>query len=80
MLEDYREMCNDAELQGKFEAYKKYTIAKQARISAEHNLAQSREDEANLRHWVDELQKLKPAVGEENELNQRRNEIMNCEN
>ncbi|MBQ7145141.1 MAG: hypothetical protein IJR95_00005 [Lachnospiraceae bacterium] len=25
MLEDYREMCNDAELQGKFEAYKKYT-------------------------------------------------------
>lgn len=61
------------------EAYKKYTIAKQARISAEHNLAQSREDEANLRHWVDELQKLKPAVGEENELNQRRNEIMNCE-
>ena len=53
--------------------------AKQARISAENNLAKSREDEENLRHWVDELQKLKPVVGEENELNQRRNEIMNCE-
>ena len=61
------------------DAYKQYMAAKQARISAENNLAKSREDEENLRHWVDELQKLKPVVGEENELNQRRNEIMNCE-
>lgn len=61
------------------DAYKQYMAAKQARISAEKNLAKSREDEENLRHWVDELQKLKPVVGEENELTQRRNEIMNSE-
>ncbi len=59
--------------------YKQYTAAKQARILAENNLLKSREEEENLRHWVDELQKLKPTTGEENELSQRRNEIMNCE-
>ena len=61
------------------DAYKQYTVAKQARVLAEKNLAKSREDEENLRHWVDELQKLKPVAGEENELTQRRNEIMNSE-
>lgn len=61
------------------DAYKQYSTAKQARISAENNLSKSREEEENLRHWVDELRKLKPVVGEETELNQRRNEIMNCE-
>ena len=61
------------------DAYKHYTVAKQARVLAEKNLAKSREDEENLRHWVDELQKLKPVAGEENELTQRRNEIMNSE-
>lgn len=60
-------------------AFEKYRQVRKARQEAEERLQSSRAEEDNLRHWVDELAKLKPAVGEEEELNRRRTEIMNSE-
>ena len=77
ILDEYGK--NGKQLNVVAEAWKKYTLAREERIVAENNLDKSRQEEENLRHWVDELQKLKPIAGEENELLQRRNEIMNCE-
>ena len=53
--------------------------AKAARINAENNISKAKEDEENLRHWVDELEKLSPKDGEEEELSRRRQEMMNAE-
>lgn len=68
-----------AELNEVRAAYEKYRQAGKERREAEICLRNSREEEDNLRHWVDELIKLKPVVGEEDELNRRRSEIMNAE-
>lgn len=68
-----------AELNEVRTAYEKYRQAGKERREAEICLRNSREEEDNLRHWVDELIKLKPVVGEEDELNRRRSEIMNAE-
>ncbi len=65
-----------AEVKEKFWAYKK---AKAERIEAENNLSKAKTDEENLRHWVDELEKLNPTTGEEEELSRRRLEMMNSE-
>lgn len=71
---DYYELL--ARVKEKFQAYKK---AKAERINAENNIVKAKTDEENLRHWVDELEKLKPEVGEEEELGQKRLEMMNAE-
>lgn len=68
-----------AELNEVRTAYEKYRQAGKERREAEICLRNNREEEDNLRHWVDELIKLKPVVGEEDELNRRRSEIMNAE-
>lgn len=68
-----------AELNEVRTAYEKYRQAGKERREAKIRLRNSREEEDNLRHWVDELIKLKPVVGEEDELNRRRSEIMNAE-
>ncbi len=60
-------------------AYADYKAAKAARINAENNIRKAKEDEENLRHWVDELEKLSPKEGEEEELSRRRQEMMNAE-
>lgn len=60
-------------------AYADYKAAKAARINAENNISKAKEDEENLRHWVDELEKLSPKDGEEEELSRRRQEMMNAE-
>ena len=60
-------------------AYGEYKNAKIARINAETNISKAKEDEENLRHWVDELEKLNPQDGEEDELSRRRLEMMNAE-
>lgn len=70
----YRELLND--VREKFNAYKK---AKTDRITAESNVEKAKLDEENLRHWVDELEKLSPSTGEEEELAQKRLEMMNAE-
>lgn len=65
-----------AEVKEKFSIYKK---AKAERVEAENNLSKAKTDEENLRHWVDELEKLNPVSGEEEELSRRRLEMMNSE-
>lgn len=57
-------------------AYKK---AKADRAAAEKNINQAKEEEDNLRHWIKELERLKPLPGEFAELEQRRLELMNAE-
>lgn len=59
-----------------FAAYKK---ARAARQEAEKNIARAKEDEENLRHWVDELEKMNPRSDEEDELGKKRQEMMNAE-
>lgn len=60
-------------------AYAEYKAAQTMRINAENNLGKAKEDEENLRHWVDELEKLAPQENEEDELARRRLEMMNAE-
>ncbi len=42
-------------------------------------LNKAKEEEENLRHWVQELKKLSPQKGEEENLRNRRSELMNAE-
>lgn len=59
-----------------FAAYKK---AKDERVNAEAKIAQSKADEDNLRHWVDEFQKMQPRENEQEELEEKRRQMMNAE-
>lgn len=60
-------------------AYHDYKKALRARVEAEANVSRAKEEEDNLRHWVKELEQIKPICGEEEELKQRRLELMNAE-
>lgn len=60
-------------------AFAEYKAAVKNRIEAETNLNRAKEEEENLRHWVRELEQIKPIQGEEAELQQRRSELMNAE-
>ena len=59
-------------------AYGIYKKAKAARI-AESNINKAKEDEDNLRHWVEELRRLAVEDNEEETLTRRRQELMNAE-
>ena len=59
-----------------FAAYKK---AKDNRVNAEAKIAQSKADEDTLRHWVDEFQKMQPRENEQEELEEKRRQMMNAE-
>ena len=61
------------------EAWEAYRAAAKARRAAEADIAKAREEEDNLRHWVSELEKIKPVRGEEAELSARRQELMHAE-
>ena len=61
------------------QAYTDFKKAKTAREEAERNITQAKIDEENLRHWVEELQKLNLRENEEESLIQRRQELMNAE-
>lgn len=60
-------------------AYQAFRSARQQRREAEDNLEKAKSDEEALRHWVEELKKLAPCTGEEDELGKRRLELMNSE-
>lgn len=60
-------------------AYASYKEATAKRISAENNIAKAKEDEDNLRHWINELEQLSPRIGEIEELQTRRQELMHAE-
>ena len=61
------------------QAFANYKSAKSARLQAEENITKAKTDEENLRHWVEELQRLDPHLGEEEELSKKRLEMMNAE-
>lgn len=59
--------------------YKNLLTTRKERRLAEESLAKSIVDEENLRHWVDELEKMHLADGEEENLAKKRVELMNSE-
>lgn len=61
------------------EAYLQYKQSKKQRAEAEEKLLKAKEEEENLRHWVKELEAVATYEGEEEELSQRRHELMNAE-
>lgn len=60
-------------------AFAVYKKAKDNRVNAEAKIAQSKADEDNLRHWVDEFQKMQPRENEREELEEKRRQMMNAE-
>ena len=65
-----------AAMKAAFAVYKK---AKDDRVNAEAKIAQAKDDEENLRHWVDEFQKMQPRENEPEELEEKRRQMMNAE-
>ncbi len=65
-----------AAMKAAFAVYKK---AKDERVNAEEKIAKAKEDEENLRHWVDEFQKMQPRENEQEELEEKRRQMMNAE-
>lgn len=63
-------------LKAAFVVYKK---AKDERVNAEEKIAKAKADEENLRHWVDEFQKIQPRENETEELEEKRRQMMNAE-
>ena len=61
------------------ETYREYRRAVSTRAQAEADISRAKADEDNLRHWVRELENIAPRRGEEAELQQRRQELMNAE-
>ncbi len=60
-------------------AFVVYKKAKDERVNAEEKIAQAKADEENLRHWVDEFQKIQPRENETEELEEKRRQMMNAE-
>jgi len=59
--------------------YAAWKAKSKERLLFEEELQKAKTDEDNLRHWIGELQKLKPEAGEEAELSRKRSELMNAE-
>lgn len=78
---DYLDMYGNYfdELMQTKSAFDEYKAAKSKLKAAQQELEKAKEDEELLHHFADELQKLNPVEGEENELTQRRQELMNAE-
>ncbi len=60
-------------------AFAVYKKAKDNRVNAEAKIAQAKADKDNLRHWVDEFQKMQPQENEQEELEEKRRQMMNAE-
>lgn len=65
-----------AAMKSSFAIYKK---VRGQREDAEQKIAAAKMEEENLRHWVDELQKVKPQDGEQEALESKRRQMMNAE-
>ena len=61
------------------QSWQEYKKAQKERREAEANIIKAKEDEENLRHWVKELEAAQTYEGEEEELSNRRAELMNAE-
>ena len=66
-------------LQNTKTTYQEYKSARHSRGQAEEDIERAKTEEENLRHWVAELEKISPQKGEEEELTNRRLELMNAE-
>lgn len=60
-------------------SYSAYRTAEQELKKKEETLQKAKEDEENIKHWVNELEKISPQKGEEENLRIRRSELMNAE-
>lgn len=70
---------HDKELIVLQKSYQRYKQTLKEYESKKIAIEKAREDEENIRHWVNELQKVSPKKGEEEELKLRRSELMNAE-
>ncbi len=61
------------------QCWQAYKQAEKSRAAAEEETARAKSEEDDLRHWIDELEKLAPVEGEEETLAQKRMELMNAE-
>lgn len=68
-----------AELLTVKQTYIAYKKARDTLQKKQTELEKAKENEDNLRHWVQELNRLAPKKGEEAELRLRRNELINAE-
>lgn len=59
-----------------FDAYKQTLKKLEQKISI---ISKATEEKENIKHWLDELQKVDPQKGEEEKLKNRRNELINAE-
>lgn len=60
-------------------AYHDYKSARKKLADFEADIAKAKQDEDNLIHWVKELEQVTPKVGEMEELQNRRQELMHAE-
>jgi len=61
------------------EAWRAWRAAREALNEAERNMAKARQDEDYLRHALSEIEALEPRPGEEQELAERRSQLMHGE-
>lgn len=77
VLDNYGNFSNELKnLSEKFLAWKK--IQKEL-LQERETIEKAKSDEENLRHWLDEFEKLAPKENEAQELESRRKEMMNSE-
>lgn len=71
--------CLQPEIDATKKAWYAYKEAADSLKKKEADLLKAKEDEENLKHWVQELNKISPQKGEEETLRNRRSELMNAE-
>ena len=69
----------EKELKAYKESFCEYKRIKKEREDTENSINQAKAEEEELRHWVKELEEIKTHKGEEEELSQKRLELMNAE-
>ena len=77
ILDDYAK-CNIEKNNTKI-SYETYKETKKQLKQKEQEIKKAKEDEENIKHWVNELEKVSPSKGEEETLKIRRSELMNSE-
>lgn len=77
ILDEYAKCDNQKTLTQK--SYTDYKESLKTLEQKEIEIKKAQEDEENIKHWVNELEKISPIKGEEETLKIRRSELMNSE-
>lgn len=77
ILDEYAKCDNQKTLTQK--SYTDYKESLKTLEQKEIDIRKAQEDEENIKHWVNELEKISPIKGEEETLKIRRSELMNSE-